>query len=110
MRVCAATGYQPSAIAGRMMCEMPPAPKAGNQFSSTEKIRISSSPTQKPGIACPSIAKPLPMLSIQPPRCTADSTPSGTASAVENSNAESASWIVEGRRSSTSVSAGICQR
>ena len=51
-----------------------------------------------------------PIWSIHEPRYTADSTPSGMASIRLKANAAVASWMVAGSRSSTSVSAGICQR
>ncbi len=67
-RVCAATGYQPSAIAGSTRLFHESRPNAGSQFSCTAKNRISSSPTQKLGMACPSMAKTLAKRSNQEPR------------------------------------------
>ena len=73
-----AAKYRPSARAGMMTCRQSPAPEVGSQRSQTEKIRISTSPSQKPGIDRPSRPTPLATLSHQLLTFTAEKIPAGT--------------------------------
>ena len=67
-----AAKYQPSASAGMTRLRQPPCPLVGSQSSQTENTRISTSPSQKPGIDRPSSAMILPTWShallTAPPR------------------------------------------
>ena len=55
-----------------------PAPEVGSQRSQTENTRISTSPSQKPGIERPSRATPFATLSHQVFTFTAEMMPAGT--------------------------------
>ena len=57
-RMMPATANQPVVSAGRITCQIVPRPPAGSQRRCTAKKRMNSRPTQKPGTACPSTAKP----------------------------------------------------
>ena len=54
-----AAKYQPSATAGMITCRQSPAPEVGSQRSHTENTRISTRPSQKPGMDSPRRATPL---------------------------------------------------
>ena len=70
-----AAKYQPSASAGMMRLRQSPLPLVGSQSSQTENTRISTSPSQKPGIDSPSSATTLPALSQPLLTLTADMQP-----------------------------------
>src|ERR1700745_1831987 len=72
-----AAKYQPSANEGMIRCCQPPCPLVGNQCSQTEKVRIMTSPSQKPGIDSPSKATTFPKLSHPLLTRTAEMMPPG---------------------------------
>src|SRR5438128_2360171 len=60
-----AAKYHPSATAGMTTLRQSPEPDVGSQRSHTENTRISTSPSQNPGIDSPSSATPFAALSHQ---------------------------------------------
>src|SRR6266704_7150526 len=84
-----AAKYQPSATAGMTTCRQSPAPEVGSQRSQTENTRISTSPSQKPGIDSPSSATPLATLSHAVFTLTAEMMPAGMPMSSEMSVAAS---------------------
>jgi hypothetical protein len=93
-----AAKYQPSATAGMIRCCNPPWPLVGSQPSHTEKIRIMTSPSQKPGTARPNSAITLPALSHPVLTFTAEISPNGMPITNEISVAANASSSELGRR------------
>src|SRR5438034_9839264 len=93
-----AAKYQPSATAGMTTCRQSPAPEVGSQRSQTENTRISTSPSQKPGIDSPSSATPLATLSHQLLTLTAEMMPAGTPMSTEISVAARPSVSELGKR------------
>src|SRR3989454_9248566 len=73
-----AAKYQPSANAGMMTWRQSPAPEVGSHRSQTENTRISTRPSQNPGIDRPSSATPFATLSHQLFTFTAEMMPAGT--------------------------------
>src|SRR6185369_14507916 len=73
-----AAKYHPSARAGMTTWRQSPAPDVGSHRSQTENTRISTSPSQKPGIERPSRATPFATLSHQVLTFTAEMMPAGT--------------------------------
>src|ERR1700720_354920 len=93
-----AAKYQPSATAGMIRFRQPPCPLVGSQWSQTEKVRIMTSPSQKPGIDNPSKAMILPKLSQALLTRTAEMMPAGMPIKKEISVAASANSRELGRR------------
>src|SRR5262249_29713199 len=93
-----AAKYHPSASDGIIRCCQPPCPLVGNQCSHTEKIKISTSPSQKPGTDKPSNATILPTLSNPLLTRTAETMPAGMPMTKEISVAANANWSELGRR------------
>ena len=79
------------------LCQSP-APEVGSQRSHTEKTRISTSPSQKPGIESPSKPTPLARLSHQLLTFTAERMPAGIPMSSEISVAASPSVSELGKR------------
>ena len=94
-----AAKYQPSASAGMIRCRQSPCPLVGSQCSQTEKTRIITSPSQKPGMDRPSKATILPRLSHPVLTLTADINPAGMPMRNEISVAAAASSSEFGNRS-----------
>ena len=93
-----AAKYQPSATAGMIRLRQPPCPLVGSQPSHTEKIRISTSPSQNPGTAKPNNAITLPALSQAVLTLTAEISPAGMPIMKEIRVAANASSSELGRR------------
>ena len=113
MRVCAATGYQPSAIAGRITCcDADPRRRPAASCSSTANTRISRGRPRMAASPGPSMAMTRPIWSIHEPRYTADSTPSGTASSDAEGEAPrtQAGWSPAAARAPVSAPASASDR
>ena len=95
-----------SVIAGRIKCSKPPRPLVGSQPSCTAKMKISSSPSQKLGIACPTSANRRASRSGIEPRRSAASIPAGTPTTMIRTKAAMLSCTVAQRRGATSSQAG----
>src|SRR5205823_3618190 len=78
-----AAKYHPSASDGMTTCRQSPAPEVGSHRSQTENTRISTSPSQKPGIERPSSATPFARVSHQVFTFTAEMMPAGTPTRME---------------------------
>src|SRR5918993_427571 len=82
----------------------------GNQPSSTLKTKISSTPSQKLGMATPRTATVPAARSSQPPRWRAATTPNGMPSIMPSSSAQGSRTSVLGRRSKKASTAGCFMR
>src|ERR1700731_4686542 len=90
--------YQPSATAGMIRFRQPPSPLVDSQWSQTEKVKIMTSPSQKPGIDSPSRATTFPKLSHPLLTRTAEMMPAGMPMKNEIKVAASANSRELGRR------------
>src|SRR5437867_5018444 len=72
-----AAKYQPSASAGMTTWRQSPEPEVGSHRSQTENTRISTRPSQKPGIERPSSATPFATVSQPLFTFTAEMIPAG---------------------------------
>ena len=93
-----AAKYQPSASDGMTRLRQSSLPPVGSHSSHTENTRISTRPSQKPGIDRPNSATILPTWSHALLTRTAESRPAGMPMRKEISVAASASCSELGRR------------
>ena len=99
--------YQPVTYGGLVKSRSRRPSGAGSQPSSAKKTKISSSPSQKPGIETPPRAVTSANRANRPRRRMPAITPAGTAHSTPSSSAQVDSSRVAGSRERMSVSTGL---